>query len=140
MVYADGTTVEGSTHPQVDSGFGFTCDEEILPFIAAFYSVGMQTLGSCQGISAWSPAVIVASTFSATPTGFPRRWIAYTHTDPQVVFNFALYIRDGVGEIGGWAQAVMADHHSAPDAVFAALEFTPDFDAKMLDLIKAWEG
>lgn len=137
MVYEDGTT-DAAVHPQVDSGFGFTCDEDILPFIVAFYSVGMKTLGSCQEIHAWSPSVVI--TPHPIATAFPRRWVAYTHADPQTVFKFAQYVRDSVSELNGWGQLVMIDHHSVPDTIFATLEFTLNLDAKMLTVIKAWKA
>lgn len=137
MVYENGTT-NVAIHPQVDSKFGFTCDEEILPFIEAFYQVGMKTLGSCQGIHAWSPSVVI--TAHPVALAFPRRWIAYTHVDPLVVFRFAQYIRDNISEMSGWGQSILMDHHSIPDTIFATLEFTVNLDAKMLTIIKGWRA
>jgi hypothetical protein len=139
MMYEDGVVIEGSFHPQVDSGFGFTCDEEILPFIIAFYSVGMRTLGSCQSIPAWSPSVTVSSTFLSLPMSFPRRWVAYTHDDLQTVFDFAIHVRNKLLEPGGdWTQLIEIDRYSSPDMVFATLEFTPNLDEKVLAMIKMW--
>jgi hypothetical protein len=123
-------------HPQVDSGHGFTCDEEILPFIEAFYEVGLTTLGSCQGIHAWSPSVVINQNPKAT--GFPRRWVAYTHSNPQAVFVFALYIRQVLPEIDGWSQTIHIDHYSVPDTVYGTLEFVPNLDSRVLEVIKSW--
>jgi hypothetical protein len=127
-------------HPQVDSGFGFTCDEEILLFVVAFHTMGMKTLSSCQGINAQPPVNPVTYISQPRPKGFPRRWVAYTHDDPQVVLAFARHIRDGMQELDGWGQLIAVDHFTVPDTIFATLEFTANFDAKILNIIKAWKA
>jgi hypothetical protein len=131
--------MEEFIHPQVDSGFGFTCDEKILPFIKALYGVGMRTLGSCEAINAQPPINPVTHVSHPRPKGFPRRWIAYTHDDPQTVLALACHIRNEMQELDGWGQTIMVDHYGVPDVIFAALEFTTNFDAKMLGIIEAWE-
>jgi hypothetical protein len=138
MIYSDGTIVENSIHPQVDSGFGFTCDEEILLFIQAFYSVGMRTLGSCQGISAWSQSVVISP--KSNPTAFPRRWIAYHHDDPLIIFEFARHIRDSINKTSGWAQSIQLDHYSIPDTIYSTLEFQQSMDVLVLNVIRMFKG
>jgi hypothetical protein len=116
-IYSDGRHGR-SQHPQVDSGFGFTCDEEILPFIPVFRSVGIETLSSCQASQMWL---------------VPRRLISYTHDDPSTILRFACHIRDTVPETSGWCQNITVDHYKVPSGIYATLEFTADLDSKMLD-------
>lgn len=122
-VYEDGH-LGRATHPQMDSGLGFTCDEEILPFILAFHSAGIKTLSSCQSGGPWL---------------IPRRSVVYTHDDPQVVLKFALYLRDAVPGKSGWQNQIRVDHYHVPDCeCFSVLEFTSDFDTKMLTAIESF--
>jgi hypothetical protein len=120
-------------HPQVDSGFGFTCDEEILPFIVALYSVGMKTLGSCQGIHASNQGIVVSLKIKA----YPRRWVAYTHDNPQIVFNFATHVRDNLLGIDGWGQSIAIDHYTVPDVIYGKLEFVYSLDSKIMSIIRS---
>lgn len=126
--------MESFIHPQVDSGFGFTCDEKILPFVKAFYVVGLKTLGSCQEIHASSQVIVV----SIKTKSYPRRWVAYSHSDPQTVFAFATHVRTSVQETDGWEQSIFVDHYTTPDVVYGTLAFVPSLDVKMLSIINQW--
>jgi hypothetical protein len=123
-MYTVGTFVPGAYHPQVDTKKGFTCDEELLPFVEALYSTGFRTCGpSCQNTN--RQYVI------------QRRVLGYEHDDPFVLLKMALYLRDKIhGD--SWGQEMSIDHSWEPSRITVGMSWTKNLDKKVLKAITSY--
>jgi hypothetical protein len=104
-------------HRQIRTPFGFTCDEGILPFVVAARVVGMETLGSCEADNNWRQ----------------QRWIFYTHSDPKIVFAFALHLKKFLPYVTCWQQKMGVDNnvHTLGHRVTARVDWDPVLDTCM---------
>jgi hypothetical protein len=128
MVYEGGRQVPGATHPQVDSGFGFTCDEDVLPIVQALFAAGFRTVGSCQNTNESSYGDLWM---------IPRAYVAFMHDNPRRVMDLCLHVREFMalqerpGVTLGWNQKIEVDTYYVPSNPFATL----DYGAKALPFL-----
>jgi hypothetical protein len=106
---------------------GFTCDEELVPFVLLFYKVGFPTGCSFQGSERYA---------------VQRRPVTFGSAsyDPHKLLDFCLYIQQYLFFETGWSQSIEVDTYHVPrsEKVFAELTWTPDLDAKVLRMLRGW--
>ena len=110
-------------HNQVDTGYGFTCDEEILPFVMAIREKGFRTLGSCQCHNDITK----------------ERFVTFI-SEPHKLFDFVMHIKNKMynGEFGGgWREEIIIQGFK--DEPWAALNWQVKNDDKILETIKSYE-
>lgn len=112
-----------SSHPQVDTGLGFTCDKEVLKPVQALNAKGFRTLSSCQQTEKWAIA---------------RRTISFEHSDPFELLSFCLHLK-ALAPKSGFEQRMILDNYHIPPDVFAAFDYTPEFDGLVLRAIQSYE-
>lgn len=109
-------------HKQVDSGFGFTCDEDVLEIIKTVWKIGFKTVGSCQALENY-------------PANQTERYIGVEHDDGVMLFYLAKFLNDSFSGDGYqnslWLGQTL--HFQGPHT-WLALLFRDDRDQ---DLIKA---
>ncbi len=118
-ISSDGTTREGwSSHLQVDSGYGFTCDEKMLDIVKAIWSVGLKTDVCCQSNR--------DSGIGGTQWIIDRQVVHFHHDDPHKLLDFCLYLRSEMLGINGWNMDIQVDDYCRPSYPKAKLTFTEE--------------
>lgn len=118
-----------ASHPQVLMPQGFTCDEQMVPFVEALWRKGLRSLGCCQNSNqSGRPAWVV-----------PRREISYEHGKVNQLLGFCLHIRTCLLDKAGWNQNMTIDSYFTPSDPFASLSFGLAIDADVLAAIDSFE-
>jgi hypothetical protein len=120
-------------HRQVDSGLGFTCDEQILPFVTAAADAGMKTESSCQE---W---------WSVDPSAEGRRFLMLHDADgdPARLLRFCQRVRDVQRQNGDsyyYCCHLQVDNCVPHGGVRAQMYWDPVADGWVLEAIQSFIG
>ena len=111
-------------HPQVDSGYGFTCDVDVLPVIKAVWNIDFKTVGSCQH---WNE--------DQWPTLF-ERYVGIVHDDLHELLDFAIYLKNSQRS-GGHSYYQQMMFQWGTD-IWLSLHYRPNDDLFLLDIINRY--
>jgi hypothetical protein len=118
------------THLQVDTGLGFTVDEDILPIIKSVYALpGFKILrdSSCQN---------TRYEYTSLPV---RRQINIIHSDVQFLLDLFLYLKSHFNDKHTSHRFSLDQVISiSEDEIFLGLYFSTNADAKLLEVLQAY--
>ena len=120
-------------HPQVETEFGFTVDEQIVDIIKIIWNIGFKTCGSCQSTD--------------ERNNFGRRYVGITHENPGKLLKLAIFISDYAREEErkrfGWKERFISrvNQHIIVQGVtiWLSLNFYPDSDRDVIEALKHYE-
>lgn len=120
---------DDSIHPQVDSGYGFTCDKNMLEVVKMIWGIGFKTLSCCQN----------TNDTDEDQRAVPRSEITFTHENPFMLLILCMHIRSVMGKRAGWSQNIICDGYYNHKYPFSLLTYIPQQKRKLIDAIKGFK-
>lgn len=138
--FCDPPELPPATHETVDSGLGYPCDVEILPFVRAISKTSFRTLSSCQE---W-----YSDNFMHSRRRF--LWVDHTDSNPHVLLEFCIHIRDFLSSrheyedpakpmgMRPYTCDLIASNTYPNNNMRAAMYWLPEIDSLVLGAINSW--
>jgi len=109
-----------SSHPQIDSGLGFTCDHGVLAMIQALHHAGLPTLYSCESVGPWV---------------IRRKEVCFSHARPHALLDCCLFLQ--ATKLEDFDLKIRVDNYCKPPNIHATLSYSLHIENELLNALNS---